>query len=161
MGFRFPLPYALFPGNPTERFRQGPKPHTAKTLRQVFALMVFFPSPACSFRASRSISSWIGEGAGSQLWTRFALDFAALLKGRGTKTKHQVTAVGGSNERDTIELPKIQLLVGGFRATLRPARVFAKPVGDDFHYGHLGMDVLNQAREVRLDFASMSLELLP
>ena len=25
-----------------------------------------------------------------------------------------------------------------------------------FHYGHLGMDVLSQAREVRLDFTAMT-----
>ena len=102
-----------------------------------------------------------GEQSGSQLWTRFADDFATLLKERGTKSKKQVTEVGGSNERDIIELPEMHFRVGGFDATLHPARVYAKPVGDEFHYGHLGMDVLSQAREVRLDFASMTLDLLP
>ncbi len=49
----------------------------------------------------------------------------------------------------------------GFEATLRPARAYSKPVDDEFLYGHLGMDVLSQAREVRLDFASMTFDLLP
>jgi Aspartyl protease len=102
-----------------------------------------------------------GQDAGSQLWTRFANDFAALLKQRGTKSKQQVTLVGGSNERETIALPEIQLLVGGLNTTLRPAQVFSKPVGDDFHHGLLGMDMLSQAREVSIDFRSMMLELLP
>jgi Aspartyl protease len=102
-----------------------------------------------------------GEQAGSQLWTPFADVFAALLKERGTKSKKQVTETGGSNERDIIELPEIQFRVGGFDATLRPARVFSKPVGNDFRYGHLGMDVLSQARAVRINFEAMTLELLP
>jgi hypothetical protein len=61
----------------------------------------------------------------------------------------------------TIALPEIQLGVGGLHTTIRPAQVFAKPVGDDFHHGLLGMDVLSQAREVSIDFRSMMLELLP
>jgi hypothetical protein len=102
-----------------------------------------------------------GEQSGSQLWTRFAADFAMLLKERGTKSKTQVTEVGGSNEREIIELPEMHLRVGGFDTTLRPARVYSKPVGNEFHYGHLGMDVLSQAREVRLDFVSMTFDMLP
>lgn len=102
-----------------------------------------------------------GEQSGSQLWARFADDFATLLKKRGTKSQNQVTEVGGSNERDTIELSEMRLRIGGFDATLRPARVYSKPVGNEFHYGHLGMDVLSQAREVRLDFSSMNIDLLP
>ena len=100
-----------------------------------------------------------GEDAGSQFWTRFADDFSTLLKERGTKSKKQVTETGGSNEREVTELPEIQFRVGGYDVTLRPARVFSKPVGDDFHYGHLGLDVLSQPRGVRLDFASMMLQL--
>ena len=44
---------------------------------------------------------------------------------------------------------------------LRPARVFPKLVGNDFRYGHLGVDVLSRAREVRINFEAMTLELLP
>jgi hypothetical protein len=49
--------------------------------------------------------------------------------------------------------------VGGFQATLHPALVFSKLVGNDFQYGHLGLDVLNQADEVRIDLVSMTLTL--
>jgi hypothetical protein len=102
-----------------------------------------------------------GDQSGSQLWTRFADDFAALLKQRGIKSSQRVTMVGGSNERESVILPEIQLRIGGLKMALRPAQVFFKPVGDDFHHGLLGMDVLSQAREVRIDFVSMTLELLP
>jgi hypothetical protein len=102
-----------------------------------------------------------GDQSGSQLWARFARDFAALVKQRGTKSSQRVTMVGGSNVRETITLPEIQLRVGGLKTTLRPAQVFSKPVGDDFHHCLLGLDVLSQAREVRIDFRSMTLQLLP
>ncbi len=102
-----------------------------------------------------------GEDAGSQLWTRFANEFGPLLKQRGTKSKQQVTMVGGSNDRETIALAEIHLRVGGLKTTLRPAQVFSKPVGDDFHHGLLGTDILSQARKVRIDFVSMTLELSP
>jgi hypothetical protein len=102
-----------------------------------------------------------GADAGSQLWTRFANDFAPLLKERGKKSKQQITMVGGSNARETIALPEIELLVGGLNTTLRPAQVFSKPIGDEFHHGLLGMDVLSQARRVSIDFRAMTLELLP
>ncbi len=102
-----------------------------------------------------------GESAGSQFWTRFADDFPALLKERGSKRTRKVTETGGSNERQITELPEIRFRVGGFEATLRPANVFSKPVGDDFHYGHLGLDVLSQPREVRIDFATMVIQMVP
>jgi len=43
----------------------------------------------------------------------------------------------------------------GFDVTLRPAHVYSKPVSDEFHY------VRSQARDIRLDFASMTFDLLP
>jgi len=67
----------------------------------------------------------------------------------------------GSNEREIVVLPEMHFRVGGFDATLRPAREYSKPVGNEFQYGHFGMDVLSQAREVRLDFVFMTLDLLP
>lgn len=42
---------------------------------------------------------------------------------------------------------------------LRPANVFSKPVGNDLQHGNLGIDVLSQAAEVRIDFQAMSLTL--
>jgi len=76
-----------------------------------------------------------GEQSGSQLWTRFADDFATLLKERGSKSKKQVTEVGGSKEREIIELPGSSLKcpsvsesrtrlpqAGGQRVSLWPSR---------------------------------------
>lgn len=102
-----------------------------------------------------------GNLAGTELWQRFADDFPSLVKRRGTQNKQTLTEIGGSRERDATVLPEIQLRVGGFETTLRLAPVFAKPVGDVFHHGLLGMDLLSQAREARVDFRSMTLQLLP
>jgi len=102
-----------------------------------------------------------GNQTGTQLWKRFAEDFAPLLKQSGTRGRQTVTQVGGSHEWETIVLPQIKLRVGGLDTILQPASVFSKPVGDDFHHGLLGMDVLSQAREVRIDFQSMTLQLRP
>jgi hypothetical protein len=102
-----------------------------------------------------------GNQAGTELWSRFAEDFAVFIKQRGRRGEQTLTGIAGSNDRETTVLPEIRLRVGGLEASLRPVQVFSKPVGDDFHHGLLGLDVLSQAREVRIDFRSMTLQLLP
>ncbi len=102
-----------------------------------------------------------GDGAGTQLWSRFSEDYGSLLKEHGTKSTRKVTQMGGSQEREIVSLPELQLQVGGFDTVLRPAQVFSKPVGNDSRYGLLGMDLLTQARKVRVDFRSMTVHLLP
>jgi tetratricopeptide (TPR) repeat protein len=102
-----------------------------------------------------------GDGAGTQLWSRFSQDYAMLLKEHGTKSTRKVTQMGGSQERDIVSLPELQLQVGGLDTVLKPAEVFSKPVGDDSRYGLLGMDLLTQARKVKVDFRSMTVQLLP
>lgn len=102
-----------------------------------------------------------GDQSGTQLWSRFAVDFAALVKQAGTKSKDTVTQIGGARASDTTVLPEIRLKIGGMETMLQPAQIFPKPVGDDFHHGLLGMDLLSQARRVVIDFATMELKLLP
>jgi hypothetical protein len=102
-----------------------------------------------------------GDGAGTQLWSRFSEDYASLLKEHGTKSTRKVTQMGGSQVRDIVSLPELDLQVGGFDTVLKPAQVFSKPVGDDSRYGLLGMDLLTQARKIEVDFRSMTVELLP
>ena len=102
-----------------------------------------------------------GDGAGTQLWSRFSEDYASLLKDHGTKSTRKVTQMGGSQERDIVSLPELQLKVGGFDTVLKPAQVFSKPVGNDSRYGLLGMDLLSEARKVEVDFRSMTVSLFP
>lgn len=100
-----------------------------------------------------------GDGSGSQLWTRFANHFATLVKQQGTVSKQRIEQFGGSSEREITVLPEMQFEVGGMNAVLRPAQIFSKPVGDDLHDGLLGADILSQAKEGSINFASMSFEL--
>jgi hypothetical protein len=69
--------------------------------------------------------------------------------------------VGGSNERETVMLPELLLRIGGVDTSLRPTQVHPEPIGDDPHHGLLGMDMLSNAREVRIDPITMKLDLLP
>ena len=101
-----------------------------------------------------------GDGAETQLWSRFSEDCASLLREHGTKSTKKVTQMGGAQDRNIIRLPELQLQVGGIDTVLKPARVFSKPVGNDSRYGLLGMDLLTQAREVKVDFRSMTIQLL-
>lgn len=100
-----------------------------------------------------------GNQATSQLWERFAGEFREFLTERGTPDTVRVSQIGGTTERRVIVLPEMQLGIGGRTVRLSPARVFARPVGDDRFHGNLGMDVVSQASEVTLDFRSMTLTL--
>jgi hypothetical protein len=100
-----------------------------------------------------------GNEVGTQLWERFAKDFDALVKERGTKGTVQVTQIGGSNVRETIVLPDLRLTVGGKETALPRANIFSKPVGNDRFHGLLGMDLIGQANEITIDFRSMTLTL--
>lgn len=100
-----------------------------------------------------------GNGAGTQLWARFAKDFSALLKEHGSRGVKRVTQFGGSNEREVTMLPEVRLQVGGLDVALRPANIFSPPVGNDLQHGLLGMDLLSQARRVTVDFEALRLTL--
>lgn len=96
-----------------------------------------------------------GNGGGTQLWERLARDFPLLLE-KGSKAIEQIGQIGGTNMREAIVVPEVPLRLPGLDVVLRPARVFSKPVGNEFHHGLLGMDVLYQAREVTIDFRAMT-----
>ena len=98
-----------------------------------------------------------GNQAGTQLWTRFKADFAQAVAAPGVSfgTEH-IVQPGGSNDRPATLIPQLKFDVGGLGAVLKPAKLFAKPVGNDYHHGLLGMDVFSQAREITLDFRNMT-----
>jgi hypothetical protein len=99
-----------------------------------------------------------GNQGGFQLWERFGLDFSALTRS-GQRTSTSVEQIGGSANRDVIEIPELRLRVGGFDTLIRPARLFSKPIGTEFQHGNIGMSVLSQASEVRIDFKTMTVSL--
>ena len=110
----------------------------------------------------RRITMHLDTGAiGTQLWPKFAGDFAALLSQSGAAGTKRVTGVGHSVDVESITLPEVRLRIGGFDTVLRPADVLVSqtlPAGQRDH-GNLGMDLLGQARSVTIDFRSMMLVL--
>jgi hypothetical protein len=98
-----------------------------------------------------------GNMTQSQLWSRFAADFADLVTRQGTKGRVTMNQIGGSKEHEVIVLPEVRMRVGGFDTVLRPANIFS--LGDARSHGNLGMDLLSQASEVTIDFESMTLSL--
>ena len=99
-----------------------------------------------------------GNQGGTQLWNRFSMDFPDLIAG-GTKGTKKVTQIGGSTDREIVILPELQLMIGGFAGVLKPANVFASPVGDANMHANIGLDVLMEAHEIVFDFRTMTLTL--
>jgi predicted aspartyl protease len=91
----------------------------------------------------------------------FAMEFPALLKSSGQKESHKLTGVGGSSSYDSVLLPAVTLQVGGHNVSLEPAHVLVKQSSDTSSWaaGNLGMDLLNQAHAIILDFHGMMLSL--
>ena len=110
----------------------------------------------------RRITMHLDTGAiATQLWPKFAGDFAGLLRQSGVAGTRRVTGVGHSVDVESITLPEVRPRIGGFDTVLRPADVLVGltlPAGQRDH-GNLGMDLLGQARRVTIDFRSMMLEL--
>ena len=99
--------------------------------------------------------------AKTQLYPRFAEDFAAQLQASGERTTTLVTGVAGSVELDSVSLPHLALTVGGVETILRPARVLLEHTDSQSRtfYGNLGVDLLNQASEATINLRAMTLTL--
>jgi predicted aspartyl protease len=89
----------------------------------------------------------------------FAREFSSFVNRNGEKDSDRVTGVGGSIEVASLKLPALTFGIGGFKATLRPAQVLLKETTSDSRWWHawVGMDLLNQARVVTIDFPGMRL----
>jgi hypothetical protein len=79
----------------------------------------------------------------------------------GSSEAHKVTGVGGSAEIPSVLVPSLTFTVGGRDVSLRPAHILLKSNNSTSGWfsGNLGMDLLNQARSVEIDFNSMKLML--
>jgi hypothetical protein len=79
----------------------------------------------------------------------------------GRKSSILVSGVSGSAQVPSVCLPRVEVWVAGFEAVLRPAHVLLKSTTPNSRwlFGRLGLDLLNQASRVTLDFNSMKLTL--
>jgi len=92
------------------------------------------------------------------LWSRFSRDFPDVVAA-GSHATRQVHQIGGSTDHQVVIIPELQLRLGSFASLLRPGTLFSAPVGDDFHHGNMGTDLLSQAADVTVDFKRMSVTL--
>jgi hypothetical protein len=111
----------------------------------------------------RRITMQLHTGAvGTDLWPRFATDFATFLSQSGVPGTKLVTDVGHSVDVASIIVPELTLRIGGLNTVLRPAHVLVSETTAAGHrdHGNLGMDLLSHSsRSVTIDFRSMTLVL--
>jgi hypothetical protein len=118
------------------------------------------PLAAFEFEGRRLTADLDTGGRASSMWPLFVRDFPALYRDARHGSEHYDGATG-SAAIDALYLPELQLKIGGFPIAFRnaPALVAYTVTASNWHYGWLGMDLLNQAREVTLDFPAMRIEL--
>jgi predicted aspartyl protease len=97
--------------------------------------------------------------ASSALWPPFAAAFPAFLQRESRAACIRLYGISGQAEVAAAVLPALTLSLGGFDGVLRPAHVLLNPTTPNSRWlhGHLGMDVLGQARQVAIDLKSMRL----
>lgn len=109
----------------------------------------------------KSIPSVLDTGAiHSQLWPIFAKTFPELLK-HGKYESSQVIGIAGSRQFPVVVLPSISLAIGEKDIAMAPAFVLLSQDADlaSFYYGDIGVDLLNEAKQVTIDFSAMHLSL--
>ena len=92
---------------------------------------------------------------------RFAHEFSDFINELGTKSSQRVTGVGNSIEVDSVTLPQLPLSINGQEIVLSSASVLLRDTASDLDQCHvwIGIDFLNQASSVTLDFKAMTLVL--
>jgi predicted aspartyl protease len=95
----------------------------------------------------------------SGLYVGFRNRFADLVKASGRKDRVSGGGASGTIDYDAIILPDVKLLAGGLETLLQPAEITLKEDLGSGHYGNFGLDLLNQARVVTIDFRTMRLTL--
>jgi hypothetical protein len=106
----------------------------------------------------RPINMFVDTGAvHTRGLPRLAHEFSDFINEVGTKSSQRVTGVGNSVEVDSLKLPQLPLKITGQEIVLSPATVLLKNTASDLARCHLwiGMDLLNQASVVTLDFKAM------
>jgi predicted aspartyl protease len=133
---------------------QGPAPgaNLAFDGSNVFTELIF---------RGRAIDVNLDTGAqNTVLYPSFAKQFPDLQE-HSTTEEHRVIGVGGSASMKSFTLPSLEFQLGGVDVALKPATVLLEESNSTSAWfrGNLGMDLLNQARRVDVDFGSMTLSL--
>lgn len=97
----------------------------------------------------------------SDLWPKFGDIASDLIRTSGSHATHAVTGMGGEQKYEITTLPKVALELGGLSVRLAPAHVLNTNQRDvaKWFYGNLGIDLLQQAQSVTMNFKTMALHL--
>ena len=97
----------------------------------------------------------------TDLYPSFAKAFANIIQASGRRETHKLTGIDGSANFDSVVLPSVTLQAGAYGLLLKPAHVLLVEHSStsSMYFGNLGMDLLNQAHNITLDFRSMRLTL--
>jgi hypothetical protein len=110
----------------------------------------------------RRVLATVDTGAETtDLYEPFAKQFADLVARVGTKDKTEVRGVGHMETFESLTLPELQFKLGGSVATLKPAHVLMKQIGNKTCVGNFGMDLFKQGRAFKIDFGAMRFDLEP
>ena len=113
------------------------------------------------FRGQR-IQVWLDTGSDRTFLTeRFARQFPDVIEAGGKEAPARFRGVGGSNDVRVVTVPEVKFSFAGGEMILHPALALPKDerVDRGWYDVWLGMDVLGQAREVSLDFKSLTFSL--
>ncbi|MBV9611389.1 MAG: retropepsin-like domain-containing protein [Acidobacteriaceae bacterium] len=96
----------------------------------------------------------------TEIWPSFAAEFPDSMRSGKNGSKLE-NSVGGRSQVPERVIPELTLCVGGFDTRVHPAHVLlAQTVPNSkWYYGRLGLDVLTEAEQVTIDFASLRLTL--
>jgi predicted aspartyl protease len=99
-------------------------------------------------------------GENSELWPLFASAFPTRLVGAKDGAK-DLTGFTGTASVSAAILPTLDIKLGGLPVVFHDAPVLRQNTvaPSKWHYGRIGMDLLNQASEVTLDFAALTIQL--
>jgi gag-polyprotein putative aspartyl protease/Aspartyl protease len=120
-----------------------------------------FPITHAYFRGT-GIDMTVDSGAEKTVLSPpFASRFPDVLKSIGKPESHSLTGLAGSASYKSVLLPSLDLQVGGHTVTLKNVHVLTEESSDTSKWadGNLGIDLLNEARSVTIDFRAMTLTL--
>jgi hypothetical protein len=107
----------------------------------------------------RSLTLNVDTGnTGTSLFPSFATLFPDLLERADPRhNDFWMTGYAARRKIAELDLPRVEVDVGGFRALLSPANLLleAPSLSNASLHGTIGMDVLNRAARVAIDFQAM------
>jgi hypothetical protein len=122
-----------------------------------------YPIAEVSSNGQNGLSFYLDTGfTDTHLYVPFAARFLDLMAAKGRQSNYEMNGEAGHSTLRDLVLPEVTLRIGGTDTTLGDAPVLLEEAPDtsEWHYGRIGIDVLNEAQTVTLDLQAMRLTLM-